>query len=184
MRQALKYIELAMNKTFPAHSLRIKYEASEGSMMIDLSTIRSLELIQNLQNQKSTECLFGILNDTLTPMGSRLLRSNVLQPLTDKQTLETRYDALEELSSKEEMFFATRAALKSFLDADKMLTHLIIIPTKPSLHSTEQNINNIIMLKQFVGSIQPIYEALAGSKSAMLKEIKRVGLMLLLGESH
>ncbi|KAI5271768.1 hypothetical protein E4T47_04890 [Aureobasidium subglaciale] len=170
---AMKYIELAMSKTFPAHSLRIKYEASEGSMMIDLSTIRSLELIQNLQNHKSRDCLFGILNETLTPMGGRLLRSNVLQPLTDQQTLETRYDSLEELSTKEEMFFSTRTALKTILDADKMLTQLIIIPTKPSLLSTEQSINNIILLKQFIGGIQPIYEALTGAKSVMLREIQR-----------
>ncbi|KAG9991175.1 hypothetical protein KCU78_g19768, partial [Aureobasidium melanogenum] len=170
---AMKFIELALNKTFPPHSLRIRYEASEGTMMIDLSTIRSLELIQNLQNQKSRDCLFGILNETLTPMGSRLLRSNVLQPLTDQQTLETRYDALQELSSKEDMFFATRAALKTILDADKILTQLIIIPTKPSLQSTEQSINHVIMLKQFVASIQPVYEALIGSKSVMLKEIRR-----------
>jgi len=173
---AMKFIELAMNKTFPPHSLRIRYEASEGSMMIDLSTIRSLELIQNLQNQKSPDCLFGILNQTLTPMGSRLLRSNVLQPLTDRQTLETRYDALEELTTKEEMFFATRTALKTILDADKILTQLIIIPTKPSLQSTEQSINQIIMLKQFVAGIQPVYEALTGSKSVMLKEIRRVSI--------
>ncbi|KAG9541811.1 hypothetical protein KCU79_g18374, partial [Aureobasidium melanogenum] len=170
---AMKFIELALNKTFPPHSLRIRYEASEGSMMIDLSTIRSLELIQNLQNQKSRDCLFGILNETLTPMGSRLLRSNVLQPLTDQRTLETRYDALQELSTKEDMFFATRAALKTILDADKILTQLIIIPTKPSLQSTEQSINHVIMLKQFVASIQPVYEALTGSKSVMLKEIRR-----------
>lgn len=174
--QVLKFIELAMSKTFPVHSLRIKYEASEGSMMIDLSTIRSLELIQNLQNQKSADCLFGVLNETLTPMGSRLLRSNILQPLTDDQTLGTRYDALEELSSKEEMFFATRAALKTMLDADKILTQLIIIPTNPTLQLTEQNINNIIMLKQFIGAIQPIHEALAGARSVMLKEIKHVGI--------
>lgn len=100
-----------MGKTFPYHSLRIKYEPSEGSMMIDVSTIHSLELIQNLQNPRSKHCLFGLLNETLTPMGARLLRSNILQPLTDIQTLNTRYDALEELTSREEMFFATRQGL-------------------------------------------------------------------------
>jgi DNA mismatch repair protein MSH4 len=87
----------------------MKYEPSEGSMMIDVSTIYSLELVQNLQNPKSGDCLFGLLNETQTPMGSRLLRSNVLQPLTDPETLNGRYDALEELTTKEEMFFATRA---------------------------------------------------------------------------
>ena len=91
--------------------MRIKFEPSEGSMMIDLSTIHSMELIQNLQNAKSKDCLFGLLNHTLTPMGSRLLRSNILQPLTEEDVLGKRYDALEELTTKEEMFFATRQGL-------------------------------------------------------------------------
>lgn len=78
-------------------------------MMIDVSTIYTLELVQNLQNAKSRDCLFGLLNQTLTPMGARLLRSNILQPLTDADTLNFRYDALEELTTREEMFFATRA---------------------------------------------------------------------------
>lgn len=77
-------------------------------MMIDLSTIHSLELIQNLQNAKSTHCLFGIINQTLTPMGARLLKSNLLQPLTELGELENRYDAVGELGRKEEVFFAVR----------------------------------------------------------------------------
>ena len=106
--QALKYVEHGMHKTFTMHSLRIKYEPSEGAMMIDISTIYSLELIQNLHNVKSRDCLFGLLNETQTPMGSRLLRSNILQPLTDLETINARHDALEELTSKEEIFFALR----------------------------------------------------------------------------
>lgn len=77
-------------------------------MMIDLSTIKSLELIQNLQNAKSKDCLFGVLDQTLTPMGGRLLKSNVLQPLIDAKFLEERYDAVQELTVKEDMFFAVR----------------------------------------------------------------------------
>lgn len=100
----------------------MKYEPSEGSMMIDVSTIYSLELVQNLQNPKSKDCLFGLLNDTQTPMGGRLLRSNVLQPLTDMDTLNKRYDAVDELQAKEDMFHGIRATLKNFLDADKILT--------------------------------------------------------------
>lgn len=109
--QALKYIELGLNMQFSYHSLRVRYEPSEGSMMIDVSTIYSLELVQNLQNPKSKDCLFGFLNETLTAMGARLLRNNILQPLTDPEVLNTRYIAVEELTTKEEMFFATRAGL-------------------------------------------------------------------------
>lgn len=142
--------------------------------MADLSTVRSLELVQNLTNPKSKDCLFGLLNATLTPMGGRLLRSNILQPLTNEETLGTRYDALEELSTKEEMFFAVRQALKPFLDVDRILTQLILIPTQPSLKDTEQAVNNVIMLKQFVSLVGPMFEALTGARSTMLQEIRNL----------
>lgn len=80
-------------------------------MTIDLSTIVSLELIQNLQNAKSKDSLFGLLNETLTPMGARLLRANILQPSTERSKLMARYDALEDLSTKEEMFISVRQGL-------------------------------------------------------------------------
>ncbi|KAK5107362.1 hypothetical protein LTR62_001342 [Meristemomyces frigidus] len=168
----LKYVELAMSKSFPYRSLRIKYEPSEGSMMIDLATIRSLELVQNLHTAKSRDCLFGLLNETLTPMGSRLLRSSILQPLTDPETLSARWDALEEISTKEEMFFGLRQALKPFLDVDKVLTQLILVPVEPNIGYTEQAINNVIMLKSFVTLIKPVFEALTGSRCSMLQQIR------------
>lgn len=56
-------------------------------------------------------------------MGSRLLRSNILQPLTDPDTLNGRYDALEELTTKEEMFFATRAGSSIMTARRTDLTH-------------------------------------------------------------
>jgi len=77
-------------------------------MLIDLSTIRSLELIQNVQNAKSKDCLFGLMNETLTPMGSRLLRSSILQPSTQPEVIMMRYEALQELTNNEDMFMQIR----------------------------------------------------------------------------
>jgi DNA mismatch repair protein MSH4 len=77
-------------------------------MMIDLSTIQSLELIQNIQNAKSKHCLFGLMNEALTPMGSRHLRSLILQPSTQPDILRKRYNAVEELMSNDDMFYQTR----------------------------------------------------------------------------
>lgn len=170
----MKYTELANNKTFPFHSLRMKYEPSEGSMMIDLATIKSLELVQNLQDAKSKDCLFGLLNETLTPMGARLLRSNILQPVTSPETLNKRFEAVEELSTKEELFFAVRQTMKPFLDADKTLTQLILLPPQSNLKVLEQSINNVIALKQFVSLVKPVFEALTGSRSDMLVSIREI----------
>ncbi|KAH1444038.1 hypothetical protein KXV29_005168 [Aspergillus fumigatus] len=143
----LKYIELELNRVFTSHSLRIRFEPSQGSMSMDLSTIVSLELIQNLQNAKSEDSLLGLLNETLTPMGARLLRANILQPCTEKSKLLARYDAVEDLSTKEDMFISVRQALKGFIDADKVLTSLILAPTKRTFQYVEQSGNNVIMLK-------------------------------------
>lgn len=123
--KALSYIELEFSMNFSFHSLRVRYEPSEGSMLIDLAAIVSLELIQNLQNAKSKDCLFGLLNQTLTAMGSRLLRSNILQPSTEESKLSGRYDAIEELSTNEEMFFCVRQGSFRNIPCCSRLTHML-----------------------------------------------------------
>ncbi|CAZ85019.1 unnamed protein product [Tuber melanosporum] len=170
---ALKHIEVSYIR-FALHSLRIKYQGSEGSMLIDFSTVHSLELIQNIQDPKSTECLFGLLDNTLTAMGARLLRASILQPLTDLSTLNARLDAVEEFTQHEEMFSQARQALKPFLDMDRLLTALITMPVKPSLKHSEQAINNIIILKQSLSSIAPVYDSLGSARSWLLVSIRNL----------
>ncbi|KAG0643376.1 muts domain V-domain-containing protein [Tuber brumale] len=170
---ALKHIEVSYIR-FALHSLRIKYQGSEGSMLIDFSTVHSLELIQNIQDPKSTECLFGLLDNTLTAMGARLLRASILQPLTDFSTLNARLDAVEEFTQHEEMFSQARQALKPFLDMDRLLTALITMPVKPSLKHSEQAINNVIILKQSLSSIAPVYDSLSPARSWLLVSIRNL----------
>ncbi|PLB45281.1 putative DNA mismatch repair protein Msh4 [Aspergillus steynii IBT 23096] len=170
----IQYVELELNRVFMAQSLRIRFEPSQGSMSIDLPTIFSLELIQNLHLRKSKENLYGLLNETLTPMGARLLRANLLQPSTEESKLLARYDAVEDLSTKEEMFASVRQALKGFVDADKVLTSLVLVPTKQTFQYLEQSVNNVIMLKTCVSSIKPVYKALAPAQSSLLLTIREL----------
>ena len=51
-------------------------------MMIDPDTARNLELVGNMTHKKSTHSLFGTLGHTWTAMASRLLRVNILSPIT------------------------------------------------------------------------------------------------------
>jgi len=171
----MQYVELESTVTIASHSLRIKYQPCEDTMMIDISTIQGLELIQNLQNVKSKECLFGFLNCTTTPMGSRALRSNILQPSTSKDvTILPRYDAVEELSTNEVMFFQIRKALKDFRDEEKLLTKLVVIPKEPSLYESEQAINNILRIKNFVDAVSPLFEALTPARGILLTKVREL----------
>ncbi|KAL4988208.1 DNA mismatch repair protein MutS [Aspergillus falconensis] len=170
----LRYVELELNRIFASHSLRIRFQPSQGSMSIDLRTIISLGLIQNLHNVKSNDNLSGLLNETLTPMGARLLMANILQPSTEAAKLTARYEAVEDLSTKQEMFFAVRQALKGFLDADKVLTSLTLVPTKRTFQYVEQSVNHIIMLKAYVSAVASVYRALAAAQSSLLLTIRDV----------
>lgn len=169
----MKYLELEFSLRISGHSLRIKYQPSEESMMISLPTIHSLELIQNLQNPSSKACLFGLLNETKTPMGKRMLRSNVLQPSTQREgVLTPRYDAVEELCTKEDIFFDVRNSLKAFGDVEKLLSKLILLPTEPSLEASEQAINEVLMIKSFVVAVPAVFNSLASARSELLVKIR------------
>ncbi|KAJ6028775.1 hypothetical protein N7540_004351 [Penicillium herquei] len=170
----LKYVESELQLTFVSHSLRIKFEPSEGSMTIDLQTIVSLELIQNLNNAKSRDSLYGLLNETCTPMGARLLRATILQPSVQRVKLAARYNAVEDLSTKEDMFVSVREALKGFVDADKVLSMVVQVPTKQTIQYVEQSINNVIMLKTYVSAINKIHQALGAADSELLMSIREL----------
>ncbi|KAI1639504.1 muts domain V-domain-containing protein [Biscogniauxia mediterranea] len=170
---AVQYAQFSCHVSILHHSLRIRYQPSENTMMIDISTIHSLELIQNLQNPKSKDCLFGLLNETLTPMGSRMLRSNILQPSTQADnTLRPRYDALDELTAKEDMFFEIRKALREFADVEKLLTALVIIPNQSSIYASEQAINQILSIKAFVTAVPQLHEALKTARTDLLTKVR------------
>lgn len=142
-------------------------------MMIDISAIQSLEIMQNLRNAKSKESLFGLLNHTSTPMGSRMLRSNILQPPTRPESfISPRYDALEELTTNEEMFREIRKALKLFHDVEKLLTKLIIVPPPGDVQQVEEQINQVLMVKSFLEAIPELYAALQPATSALLMKIR------------
>ncbi len=57
---------------------------------------------------RSEHSLLGVLNHTKTPGGARRLRSNILEPLVDVDTINIRLDTIQELLQNEELFFGLK----------------------------------------------------------------------------
>ena len=57
---------------------------------------------------RSEHTLLGVLNYTKTPGGGRRLRSNILEPLVDVDTLNIRLDTVQELLQNEDLFFGLK----------------------------------------------------------------------------
>lgn len=64
-------------------------------MTLDESTRRNLELTETLRGNDARGSLLGVLDRTLTPMGGRLLRRWLNQPLLDVAAIQQRLDAVE-----------------------------------------------------------------------------------------
>ncbi|KAK2107154.1 MutS protein msh4 [Saguinus oedipus] len=90
-------------------SLKICFQGSEQTAMIDSSSAQNLELLINNQDCRNNHTLFGVLNYTKTPGGSRRLRSNILEPLVDIETITMRLDCVQELLQDEELFFGLQS---------------------------------------------------------------------------
>lgn len=115
----MSYVEEEMEVIFRENSLHVKYSQAADTMGLDRSTITSLELLQNIRHAKgASSTLFGLLNNALTPQGRRLIRSTLLQPSTNKDVIVARHEAVEELSSNEDLFTEVRASLKRLLHVD------------------------------------------------------------------
>ncbi|EDO17498.1 hypothetical protein Kpol_1058p35 [Vanderwaltozyma polyspora DSM 70294] len=156
------------------HKFRIKYENSENTMVIDSKSISSLELISNKFDPNGLS-LLKYLDSTSTKMGSRSLRNNILQPLTDRENIELRLKSITELLSLEDgAVDEIRKEMKSFQDLDKLFSKLLSInqiAIKP-----EQKINYVISLKDSIATSQKIQKILNRQKfeSRLLIEIKEI----------
>lgn len=167
-----KFVETRLNTRFSACSLRIRYIPVEGTMMIDPETVRNLELINNQTRKKSTHSLFGVLNHTYTAMATRLLRTNILAPITAQSALDARLDAVEELIHSEDRFTEIKGALKVLnkMDFDKLISSLGFSEVRPTTTAKGafSRVSQILSLRTAIRSLPFLQSALNGCKSQLL----------------
>ncbi len=88
----LQYLELTQH-TQISHITSLQRIEEEKYVRLDKFTIRSLELIQPMQDDGRS--LLDVVDRTVSPMGSRLLRRWLVFPLKDCQSIEERLDVVD-----------------------------------------------------------------------------------------
>ncbi|XP_061221031.1 mutS protein homolog 4 isoform X2 [Neopsephotus bourkii] len=180
----LKYVEFIQNSVYAPKSLKVRFQGSEKTAMIDSSSAQNLELVINNRDSRNGHTLFGVLNFTKTPGGSRRLRSNILEPLVDTETINTRLDCVQELLQDEELFFGLQAVISKFLDTEQLLSVLVQIPKQDTVKTAESKITNLIYLKHTLELVEPLKAALRNCTTPLLKayynslEDTRFGIIL------
>ena len=78
-----------------SHLTQLTVYQGEHTMFLDRMTRRNLELVESLRAGDRRGSLLWLLDRTHTAMGARLLRSWVENPMTDREAIQTRLDAVE-----------------------------------------------------------------------------------------
>ncbi len=86
---------------------RIQRLSPGDAMLLDQTAVRTLELLETVQERSGRGSLYNAISETVTPMGARLLRQWLLRPLLDPDEIRGRQDAVQ--------FFVDAPALRDGL---------------------------------------------------------------------
>jgi DNA mismatch repair protein MutS len=133
-------------------------------MILDSTTLRNLEIMKNIRDGTQNGTLLEMLDHTSTPMGSRLIRKWLAQPLLKVASITMRQNAAEELFRN--TFLRTDIAdfFKDMRDIKRLVARIVY---------GSANARDLIAVKESLKVVPRIKEALNKNqpKSLMLKRI-------------
>ena len=142
----------------------IKHYSQLNHMALDMPSRRNLELTAAIHTRNKKDSLLGVLDRTETPMGARLLKSWVEQPLIMPKEIQRRLDAVEELVH----MALLRAELKELLRGVHDLERLMA-----KLASNIANARDMSALRSSFSPLPHIRTLLSDMKTGLNTEIYR-----------
>ncbi len=117
---AISYLKSLKNNDLK-HIGRMQFYSIKNYMQLDEVSRRNLELIKSIRYNSSFGSLISILDETETPMGARKLRDWLLNPLLDKEEIELRLNAVQELKENFSLTEDIRDLFKTIGDLSRIL---------------------------------------------------------------
>ena len=136
---------------------------SDRFMLLDSSTRRNLELVETLREKQKKGSLLGVLDRTKTAMGARMLRSIIEQPLINKDEIEKRLTAVEELTDMPMIRDEIREYLQPVYDLERLSSRIAYQTANP---------RDLIAFKSSLQMLPFIRQLLTGFQGDLLKNIQ------------
>jgi hypothetical protein len=127
------------------------------------------------RRRKAASSLFDIF-PCKTPGGARLLRNSLMQPISDRDTLQARLDLVELLLADEDSYFALLDLLPHLSSLDHMTAGLVQVPREISPRTTAIQINLVLTLGatlQQLPKLHQIVQAMLTNNDVVQHQNKR-----------
>ncbi|MCF8218303.1 MAG: DNA mismatch repair protein MutS [Bacteroidales bacterium] len=112
-----------------SHISRINRIEEDEYIWLDHFTIRNLELIYSPNENATT--LLDVIDQTISPMGSRMLKRWIVLPLKDKTRIKERHDVVEYLMQHKEIKSVIKPSLKNTGDLERLISKVAIRKVNP-----------------------------------------------------
>ncbi|MFP8879793.1 MAG: DNA mismatch repair protein MutS, partial [Myxococcota bacterium] len=123
---ALHYLSQLLRRDV-SHLRGLAFYTPDGLLTLDAITLRHLEILEPLQRDAPRNaCLVGVMTRTATPMGARLLRDWLTQPLADGDAIRQRQAAVQAWVDHPSLMETLRGCLKEVRDLERTLTRLCV----------------------------------------------------------
>lgn len=128
-------------------------------MFIDENSQRDLEIFESLMDSKRDFTLLSIMDNTVTPMGGRLLRNYLGFPLLDIDEINNRLNLVEALINKSYLLESIVRNLKNISDLERIITNLESYNPHPrNLIWLSNSIKKVNEIKKIIKDIPEISE--------------------------
>lgn len=167
--------------TIRPQSLNIEFKAGNNQLLLDIITIKNLELIKSLDSNFPRSTLISSIDNTSTSMGKRQLRNRILQPFASQEEIAQIQNSIKYLLDKGDLTNRISVHLKEICNFDQIISSLVCSRKLLDLDGFEVKITRIFQVNSAFKSIREIQtllsannalsESLASIKSCFEKEI-------------
>ena len=161
----LHYLELTLHPNI-SHITTLARIEQERYVRLDRFTVRSLELVQPMQNEGCS--LLQVIDRTTTPMGGRMLRRWVLFPLKDEKKINERLDVVDYFFRHPEFRDLIEENMQLIGDLERIISKVATGRVSP---------REVRQLRIALAAMKPIKEACLTAENETLKSMgKRIEL--------
>ncbi len=155
----MQYLETTLH-TQIGHITHLSRIEEERYVRLDKFTIRSLELIQPMQEDGSS--LLSVIDRTSTPMGGRMLRRWLVFPLKDVKPINSRLDVVDSLFREPSFRQCIDEQLQHMGDLERIISRVAAGRVSP---------REVVQLKIALQAVQPVKAACLESSDESLRKM-------------
>ncbi len=142
------------------HIQSITRIAEDKYVWMDRFTVRNLELYHGTSVNAVT--LIDIIDDTISPMGGRLLKRWLALPLKDIEAIQKRHETVKFLIDSDDFFETVTYQLQQISDIERLISKVATQKASP---------REVVLLKNSLQAILPIKIAAEKSSNPTVKQI-------------